>query len=127
MKFCIALIFSFVLITNMCDMNCVCTKMNRSLDKAVSTLEMELTAARTGQTGGQHLRQHAPNHSLKKAFVVIGINTAFSSKSRRDSIRETWLPKGAYFLNLNSDPDLRCLVSQTKGKFIPSMFGSTIC
>ncbi|TKY68035.1 beta-1,3-galactosyltransferase 8 [Spatholobus suberectus] len=66
----------------------------KSLDKAVSTLEMELTAGRTRQTGGQHLRQQASNHSLQKAFVVIGINTAFSSKRRRDSIRETWLPKG---------------------------------
>lgn len=30
----------------------------------------------------------------KKAFVVIGINTAFSSRKRRDSVRETWMPKG---------------------------------
>ena len=61
---------------------------------------MELTAARTSQTRGQRLRQHASNYSLQKAFVVIGINTAFSSKKRRDSIRETWLPKGTYELPL---------------------------
>ncbi|KAK7263826.1 hypothetical protein RJT34_31423 [Clitoria ternatea] len=67
----------------------------KSLDKAVSTLEMELTATRSSQTSGQQqLRQQASNHSAQKAFVVIGINTAFSSKKRRDSIRETWLPKG---------------------------------
>ena len=30
----------------------------------------------------------------QKAFVVIGINTAFSSRKRRDSVRETWMPKG---------------------------------
>lgn len=30
----------------------------------------------------------------KKAFVVIGINTAFSSRRRRDSVRETWMPQG---------------------------------
>ncbi|KAG4966695.1 hypothetical protein JHK87_032346 [Glycine soja] len=59
----------------------------KSLDKAVSTLEMELTAS---QTGG---RQRSSNHSVQKAFVVIGINTAFSSKRRRDSIRQTWLSK----------------------------------
>jgi len=52
---------------------------------------MELTAGRTSQTGG---RQQSSNHSAQKAFVVIGINTAFSSKRRRDSIRQTWLPKG---------------------------------
>lgn len=67
---------------------------NRSLDKAISTLRIDLSAARTSQTSGQHLRQHTSNNSVQKAFVVIGINTAFSSKKRRDSIRETWLPKG---------------------------------
>ncbi|GAU45685.1 hypothetical protein TSUD_268170 [Trifolium subterraneum] len=68
----------------------------KSLDKAISTLGMELTASKTSQTSGQgqHLRQHSSNHSIQKAFVVIGINTAFSSRKRRDSIRETWLPKG---------------------------------
>ncbi|XP_027356093.1 probable beta-1,3-galactosyltransferase 8 [Abrus precatorius] len=75
----------------------------KSLDKAVSSLEMELTATRTSQTGGQHLRQHASNHSIQKAFVVIGINTAFSSKKRRDSIRETWLPKGNQLKELEKE------------------------
>ncbi|XP_061359414.1 probable beta-1,3-galactosyltransferase 8 [Gastrolobium bilobum] len=75
----------------------------KSLDKAVSTLEMELTAARTSQTGGQHLRQHASNYNIQKAFVVIGINTAFSSKRRRDSIRGTWLPKGKQLKELEKE------------------------
>ncbi|GAB2241079.1 hypothetical protein Droror1_Dr00017854 [Drosera rotundifolia] len=30
----------------------------------------------------------------KKVFMVIGINTAFSSRKRRDSVRETWMPQG---------------------------------
>eukprot|EP00249_Psilotum_nudum_P023270 c28812_g3_i1 orf=564-1769(-) len=30
----------------------------------------------------------------QKAFVVIGINTAFSSRKRRDSIRQTWMLQG---------------------------------
>ncbi|WJX91341.1 Beta-1,3-galactosyltransferase 2 [Trifolium repens] len=29
----------------------------------------------------------------KKCFIVIGINTAFSSRKRRDSVRETWMPQ----------------------------------
>lgn len=77
----------------MCEKICFCAQ-NRSLDKAISTLGIELSEARTSQTSGQHTRQHVSNHSVQKAFVVIGINTAFSSKKRRDSIRETWLPKG---------------------------------
>lgn len=32
--------------------------------------------------------------SRKKYFMVIGINTAFSSRKRRDSVRETWMPRG---------------------------------
>jgi hypothetical protein len=27
--------------------------------------------------------------------VVIGINTAFSSRKRRDSLRDTWVPRGS--------------------------------
>ncbi|CAK9137027.1 unnamed protein product, partial [Ilex paraguariensis] len=60
----------------------------------MSTLEKELTAARTSKTGSQVSSEWPSNHSLPKAFIVIGINTAFSSKQRRDSIRETWMPTG---------------------------------
>lgn len=35
----------------------------------------------------------ASNES-QKVFVVIGINTAFSSRKRRDSVRQTWMPGG---------------------------------
>ncbi|KAI7991494.1 FHA domain-containing protein DDL [Camellia lanceoleosa] len=34
----------------------------------------------------------------KKAFIVIGINTAFSSRKRRDSVRQTWMPQGERLL-----------------------------
>ncbi|KAI4324034.1 hypothetical protein L6164_023602 [Bauhinia variegata] len=70
----------------------------QSLDKAISTLEMEISATRT--QNGELSRQSASNESLQKAFVVIGINTAFSSKKRRDSIRETWLPSGKQLMEL---------------------------
>ncbi|KAJ8555347.1 hypothetical protein K7X08_012843 [Anisodus acutangulus] len=39
----------------------------------------------------------------KKAFMVIGINTAFSSRKRRDSIRETWMPQGEKLLRLEQE------------------------
>lgn len=73
----------------------------RSLDKTISTLEMELALARTTQNGGSLGR--ATNHSLQKALVVIGINTAFSSKNRRDSVRQTWMPRGAKLKQLEKD------------------------
>jgi hypothetical protein len=70
---------------------------SRYLDKSIATLQMELAARRSthellGGTGGVRKER-------KKAFVVIGINTAFSSKKRRDSVRATWMPQGSYFCN----------------------------
>uniref|UniRef100_A0A1D1YT59 Hexosyltransferase n=1 Tax=Anthurium amnicola TaxID=1678845 RepID=A0A1D1YT59_9ARAE len=77
----------------------------QSLDKAISTLQMELAATRSSQdmkldrfpgiTGSGQLR--------KKAFVVIGINTAFSSRKRRDSVRKTWMPQGEKLKQLESE------------------------
>lgn len=70
----------------------------RSLDKTISTLQMELAATRSvqemsGLDTSPHLQQVSVE-TKKKAFVVIGINTAFSSRKRRDSVRETWMPQG---------------------------------
>jgi beta-1,3-galactosyltransferase 1/2/3/4/5/7/8 len=59
---------------------------------------MELAAKRSsqelnGNNGGSPLTS-VGDQSRKKAFVVIGINTAFSSRKRRDSVRRTWMPQG---------------------------------
>ncbi|KAH9315372.1 hypothetical protein KI387_023999, partial [Taxus chinensis] len=59
-----------------------------SLDKTISSLEME--------SGGVHEHE-------SKAFVVIGINTAFSSRKRRDSVRETWMPQGSKLKQLEEE------------------------
>lgn len=71
--------------------------MVRSLDKTIRTLRMEVAASRTpGEM--QKLDDSATNssssHARPKVFAVIGINTAFSSRKRRDSVRETWMPQG---------------------------------
>ncbi|KAE8736236.1 putative beta-1,3-galactosyltransferase 1 [Hibiscus syriacus] len=34
----------------------------------------------------------------RKYFMVIGINTAFSSRKRRDSVRATWMPQESHVL-----------------------------
>lgn len=71
------------------------------LNKTVSDLEMKLAAA-----GGVHESVYNDNPasgnlktvnptSKRKYFMVIGINTAFSSRKRRDSVRMTWMPQGA--------------------------------
>ncbi|KAG1334675.1 Beta-1,3-galactosyltransferase 7 [Cocos nucifera] len=69
----------------------------QSLDKTIATLQMELAATRSSQElmrldGSPSIP--ASNQQKKKAFIVIGINTAFSSRKRRDSVRETWMPQG---------------------------------
>ena len=73
----------------------------RSLDNRISKLEMKLTAARAehesiirGSPKSANFKKVETN-AKRKYFVVIGINTAFSSRKRRDSVRATWMPQGA--------------------------------
>ncbi|CAM0955407.1 unnamed protein product [Alopecurus aequalis] len=73
----------------------------RSLDKSVSSLEMELAVERAKRNGG--LGASVPSKGLPKAFVVVGINTAFSSKKRRDSLRDTWVPRGEKLRRLEKE------------------------
>lgn len=71
------------------------------LDKSIATLQMELAARRSTQEllgGADGVRQER-----KKAFVVIGINTAFSSKKRRDSVRATWMLQGEKLKKLEAE------------------------
>ncbi|KAJ3678029.1 hypothetical protein LUZ60_001832 [Juncus effusus] len=88
----------------------------QSLDKAVSSLEMELAAARVSKNGGNY--KNAP----QKAFVVIGINTAFSSRKRRESLRETWVPRGSKLKKLEKEKGIviRFVIghSATKGSVL---------
>ncbi|KAG8050030.1 hypothetical protein GUJ93_ZPchr0009g694 [Zizania palustris] len=71
------------------------------LDKSIATLQMELAAKRStdellGTANGM-------SQQRKKAFVVIGINTAFSSAKRRDSVRQTWMPQGEKLKKLEEE------------------------
>lgn len=71
-----------------------------TLDKTISSLEMQLAAARAAkadsQEGLQVNTKSGPEQlkDRRKFFFVMGIITAFSSRKRRDSIRDTWMPKG---------------------------------
>ncbi|XP_060209142.1 probable beta-1,3-galactosyltransferase 2 isoform X2 [Lycium barbarum] len=72
----------------------------QTLDKTISNLEMVLAAARALQdsiTSGSPITEDLKNPELtkkRKYLMVIGINTAFSSRKRRDSVRATWMPQG---------------------------------
>lgn len=73
---------------------------SQTLDKTIANLETELSAARTLQdsflNGSPVQEDYKASESTgrRKYLMVIGINTAFSSRKRRDSIRNTWMPKG---------------------------------
>ncbi|XP_047340259.1 beta-1,6-galactosyltransferase GALT31A-like [Impatiens glandulifera] len=75
----------------------------RTLDKTISSLEMQLAAARAAPKDdvdeeGSKLFSNRP-----KVFLVMGIMTAFSSRKRRDSIRETWMPQGDELMKLEKE------------------------
>lgn len=63
---------------------------------------MELAAARAAQ---ESILSGSPQSSedskpvRRKNLMVVGINTAFSSRKRRDSIRATWMPQGFIMAN----------------------------
>ena len=75
----------------------------RTLDKTIASLETELSAARTLQesllNGSPVSEEFKVSESIgkRKYRMVIGINTAFSSRKRRDSIRYTWMPRGNWY------------------------------
>ena len=60
----------------------------------MSTLEMEMAVERARSGGGSGAAVASGGRTPQKAFVVVGINTAFTSKKRRDSLRDTWVPRG---------------------------------
>ncbi|KAL4554807.1 hypothetical protein LXL04_037413 [Taraxacum kok-saghyz] len=72
----------------------------QTLDKTISSLEMELAAARAMQdsilTGSPISDDLILPEPIKKRkyLMVVGVNTAFSSRKRRDSVRATWMPQG---------------------------------
>ncbi|KAL0362838.1 UNVERIFIED_CONTAM: putative beta-1,3-galactosyltransferase 2, partial [Sesamum calycinum] len=72
----------------------------QTLDKTISNLEMELAAARAVQDSllsGSPVSEDLKLPELtkkRKYLMVVGINTAFSSRKRRDSVRATWMPQG---------------------------------
>lgn len=71
-----------------------------TLDKTISNLGMELAAAKSVQESVQRSSplsedsKQTDTSGRRKYLMVIGINTAFSSRKRRDSIRATWMPQG---------------------------------
>ncbi|KAK8953862.1 putative beta-1,3-galactosyltransferase 2 [Platanthera zijinensis] len=94
----------------------------QSIDKTISILEMELAAAKSAQElilNGSPLSETAKStESVKKRkyLMVVGINTAFSSRKRRDSVRTTWMPQG----------EMRKKLEEEKGIVIRFVIGHSV-
>ncbi|XP_024026845.1 beta-1,6-galactosyltransferase GALT31A isoform X1 [Morus notabilis] len=81
-----------------------------TLDKTISSLEVQLAAARAAKADnsdegspsvtkpGTEIFKERP-----KVFFVMGIITAFSSRKRRGSIRDTWMPQGDELKRLETE------------------------
>lgn len=80
-----------------------------ALDKTISSMEVQLASARAAKSDNENVSPmviKSGNEHLKerpKVFFVMGIITAFSSRKRRDSIRETWMPKGEELKKLETE------------------------
>ncbi|XP_021718716.1 beta-1,3-galactosyltransferase 7-like [Chenopodium quinoa] len=107
----------------------------RNNQKAIISLDKKMDAIKTKIKGGkQNIKDNKRLSSMtksidtlslsdnmttegrrQKVFIVIGINTAFSSRKRCDSVRETWMPTGLDLLKLEKE----------KGIIIRFMIGHT--
>ncbi|CAN1326720.1 Probable beta-1,3-galactosyltransferase 2 [Linum perenne] len=86
---CFGSFFAGTLFTNS-DLKAFCCS---TLDNKISTLEAKLAAAKTKQKALAD-GTVASGDSKRNYTMVIGINTSFSSRKRRDSVRSTWMPQG---------------------------------
>lgn len=75
----------------------------QSLGRQISTLKTEMAAARKVTPPEINLSSDRDHFPRKKMFIVIGINTAFSSRKRRDTVRATWMPQGEKLLQLERE------------------------
>lgn len=78
--------------------------------RTISDAEMELEAMGSseakepdGSLAPDVLDWNSFPRQRQKVFIVVGINTAFSSRKRRDSVRQTWMPRGEKLKKLEEE------------------------
>ncbi|XP_030535565.1 hydroxyproline O-galactosyltransferase HPGT1 [Rhodamnia argentea] len=71
----------------------------REQHKKLSTLEMELAAAR--KEG--FISKHSVDDSKKRPLLVVGIFTGFAHKNNRDAIRKAWMGSGTALKTLEKE------------------------
>ncbi|KAK1405203.1 hypothetical protein POM88_004808 [Heracleum sosnowskyi] len=63
------------------------------------------------------------NTAKQKVFMVIGINTALSSRKRRDFVRQTWMPQGEKLLKLEKENGIVCFMIGHRVWLLPESKG----
>eukprot|EP00249_Psilotum_nudum_P023633 c28943_g2_i2 orf=405-1241(-) len=69
-------------------------------ENRLAELEMELAAARGQGFLKEHMNTENISLSSQRLLAVIGINTEFGNRMRRDSIRRKWMPTGVALKSL---------------------------
>lgn len=67
----------------------------KAVERRLEELEMELAAAKSQGFASTWVNtQISTNSTKKRLLVVIGINTEFGNRQKRDTIRRKWMPTG---------------------------------
>ncbi|GJX58503.1 probable beta-1,3-galactosyltransferase 2 isoform X1 [Tanacetum coccineum] len=101
---------------------------SRTLDKTISNLEMKSVvdwSMLESIVNGSPISEEDTRSSVerKKCLMVVGVNTAFSCRERRGSVRATWMHQGENqkkldeekgiiirFVIIRSNHDLECTI-----------------
>ncbi|XP_072973442.1 hydroxyproline O-galactosyltransferase HPGT1 isoform X2 [Typha angustifolia] len=75
----------------------------RHQHKKLTSLEMDLAAARHDGFSGKYSSEINGTHSGKRLLAVVGIMTGFDRKNYRDAIRKSWLPTGATLKHIEEE------------------------
>ena len=73
----------------------------RVSDKTITNLETELTDSRAAHESIMHdfptsrNMKNVETNVKRKYFMIVGINTSFSSCKRREFVCVAWMPQGA--------------------------------
>ncbi|KAI5082176.1 hypothetical protein GOP47_0001919 [Adiantum capillus-veneris] len=90
----------------------------KAVEKRLEELEMELAAARSQGYTSPWVNTNIVNKTGNKPLAVIGINTEFGNRLKRDTIRRKWMPTGDALKSLEKDKGIvvRFVVGRSANK-----------
>lgn len=90
----------------------------KDVERRLAELEMELAAARSLGFTRTWVNMNNFNSTRRKLVAVIGINTEFGNRLKRDSIRKKWMPTGEALKKLEKEKGIvvRFVVGRSANK-----------